>query len=343
MLMSLQSGCLYLELRNEVAVLLSCFVLGFLTLRLLRFPVRSAKLGKQNTLSKATESPLVLQLESHELVGLPHEIVAQVARCLSLHDFAAVSAASKTTWERFGSSPELWQLLAADHDLDVNVNTVAYKALYHTELVHSTSTSVTFGCELRQAFRRSFFRVDVQRLYCLLAEAPGVGGLGHLAVLQEGAHILHGLMPRDGTEPLERTCLACEWALQAHNPASKNAAFAATSFLQAAHHRSDIIDAVEVERLEAAYNSALQLQTLMDDAVDESFEEMTMVSSEAPTPPNSSPRLPMIALPTSSPLIERFALGEQVLEDMQEEQRHCELDALLEKLQLATEQITVDS
>merc|ERR1719263_1148476 len=107
-------------------------------------------------------------------------------------------------------------------------------------------------------------------------------------------------MPRDGEEIIELTCTAAERALQAHNPSNKDATRTAISFLEVLHRRNDIVSESQVERLESAYTSSLQLQALIDDSIDSDID------------------------------IEE-TLAEQ-LEDMHERMRRCELDMLLEEL-----------
>lgn len=344
------------ELRHEVVVIFSCFILGFVALRVLKYPARYAKQApvaeaKVNRTLPDRFHGLLRQFEtllksqqavsSHffadpsasaagneavaveGLAGLPHEITAEVARCLPLRDFASLSAASSSTWQRFGLSAEAWHLLAADHQVEL------YRSI---ETPEKSSEGAALGWKLREAFRRSLFHIDGQRLFHLGSAVPGLGGVGHSAVLSEAAHVVYGLMPRDGMEAVELTCLAAERALQAHNPANKDAATAAIGFLQVMRQRHETFNVAQAERLEGAYSSALQLQTLMDVAMDESFDDMEIPSdrseASAPnTPPSTSPMLPIVGP----------GVDLEALDDMHEVQRHCELDALLEKLRLQTE------
>lgn len=320
-----------LALADEVVVILCCFVMGYLTLRVFQLPARrcaaralAGVCSGLPTAEPASEKPLgpgAGGAPIEGLAGLPREISAEVARCLPLHDFASASVASDGTRQRFGLCPEAWHLLASDRQL----------ALGGAEAVHATvecktSESDTLGRQLREAFRRSLFRTDGRRLFHLGGAAPGVGGAGHAEVLREAAHMVRGLMPCDGAETIELTCLAAERALQAHNPESKDAAAAASTFLQVARRRHDLLSPLQADRLEGAYSSALQLQAFMDVAMDVQFDDMETSSerSQASTPSSGSPRLPIVG-PSADE------------QDEHEVQRHCGLDALLEELRLQTE------
>jgi hypothetical protein len=274
------------------------------------------------------------------LTELPPEINAEVARCLGLSDLAALSACAPAPWQNFGDSAEVWGTLAGDRNLDVI----------------SSWTS-----DPREAFRCEFFRTDGQQLQRLSAEMPGVGGAGYAAVLTEAAHMARGLMPSDGRQIWESTCRNAERALQAHNPANEEASAAATEFLQVVRHRRDLVGAAEVERLEDAYSSALQLQAFMDNALDENVEETESVSgrSEDSTSTSSSLRVDAnanmeamvsgllreesrVTSRSSRRLATRSArfcdrIADTALEDMHEMQRNCELDLLLEELRLQSE------
>lgn len=273
------------------------------------------------------------------LAGLPHEITAEIARCLDFRDFAAVSVAGNATWQRFGVSAEAWHLLGSDYDVDLTRAASTTGA----ELGETSMKAVASGEELREAFRCSHFHINGQHLFRLGAEAPGVCGEGHAAVLSKVAHVLCGLMPRDGAEAVELTCLAAERALQAHNPSNAEAASAAREFLDVVQRRQDIITATQSDQLENAYSSALQLQALMDIAMEESFEDMDIQSnrseaSVAPPVHRSARILPSSAAVLSPPCVECLPDADLLLEDTHEMQRHRELDALLEKLMLETEQ-----
>lgn len=262
---------------------------------------------------------------------LPPEINAEVARCLGLADLGALSSCSSSAWQNFGDSAEVWGTLANDRSLDI----------------FSSWTS-----DPREAFRSEFFRTDMQKLQRLGSEMPGVGGAGYAAVLTEAAHVARGLMPSDGRQAWEVTCGTAERALQAHNPANEEAAAAANDFLQVVRHRRQLVGAAEVERLEDAYNSALQLQAFMDVALDENLDDTESNSDRSEASSSSagvdaSPSMEALvngllmqprANRCSSRRTRRLSSTELVtdtaLEDMHEMQRHCELDALLEELRL---------
>lgn len=306
-------------LPGEVALIVCCFVLGFLTLRVLQFPARRAKAMPLPAAVSTPAKPRRLAVSRPATAGfasLPHEITAEVSRCLPLSDFAATSVASRASQQRFGLCPEAWHLLATDRQLALP-NSPERKTL----------ESDALGRELREAFRRTVFGTDGRRLFQL-----GVGGAAaitgttcHAAVLREVAHMIRGLMQSDGADIIELTCSAAERALQAHNPGNKDAAVAASAFLQVARRRQDLLSPLQAESLEGAYNSALQLQAFMDVAMDAQFPDMEILSerSQASTPASSSPRLPIV--------------GPSVDEDEHELQRRCGLDALLEELRLQTE------
>lgn len=348
-----------LEIQHEVFVMMLCCCLGFFTVRIMKLSSRRAPRRLTEKLQSQVAAGCTSVARSAPKMGglaeLPREITADVARCLPLGDFASVSGASRATWQRFGLSPEAWVLLAADHQVELltdgqaaaarNLDSIKAAAAGASSL-HSTAASqseASFGRELREAFRRSIFHIHGQHQSNLCEQLvangiePDAAG-GHAAVLSEAARVVLGLMPYDGVEAIELTCTAAERALQAHNPANKDASSAAASFLHVLHRRRDIINVFQAERLESAYSSALQLQELMDVAMDETLDDLETSSDRSASPPDSPLSTSAIAA------VERLSLlcmehngADAGLEDMHELQRHCELDALLEELRLQTE------
>jgi len=320
------------ELMDEVVVMFSCFLFGYLAFRIVRSPFCRLKPGPSTRAVSAApirSSCCAPPRSEAALADFPDGITAEIARCLQLQEFSALSAASSATWHRFGLSPEAWHLLAADRKLN----------LVEVKLAGEVLDGVCHGRVLRESFRRSLFHIDGHRLSQLKSfdsSAPKPGGTCFAPVLNEAAHMLQGLMPCDGADAAQLICSAAEQALQAHNPAAIEDTSAANAFLQVMHCRPDIVDPMRVEFLESAHSSALQLQELMDGAVDESFEQMGIPSppdtSPVVTPPSMSPRLP-----TVGPADTGILRSDAALEDMHEMQRHSELDALLEKLRIESE------
>lgn len=292
------------DLRNEVISTLMFMVLGFLftaaPLKVSRCPMRRVKAAPVQ--------------RAEVLAGMPHEISAEIARCLPLRDLAAVSATSDASWARFGLSAQAWQLRAADSKLDIGSSSP--KAADAAPGAHGT-------CESREAFRRAFHGIDAPQLLEL--------DRSHADVMADATTLLRGLLPRDGRDTVDAVCNAAQRCLQAHNPASKEATAMAQQLLQVADKRIDLLGTTQVERLENAYHSALHLQALMDVSLDDdidgldTFSDRSDVSVPA-TPPNPSPRLPEVGP------------GD---EDMLEMQRHCDLDALLEELQQQARQTSI--
>lgn len=284
------------DLRNEVISTLVFMVLGFLftavPLKVSRCPARR---GKAAPVQRA-----------EVLAGMPHDISAEIARCLPLGDLAAVSATSDASWARFGLSAQAWRLRAADSKLDIGSSSP--KAAVAAPRAHGS-------CESREAFRRALHGIDAPKLLEL--------DRGYTDVMADAATLLRGLLPRDGQSTVDAVCDAAERCLQAHNPASKEATAVARQLLQVADKRINLLGVNKVERLENAYHSALHLQALMDVSLDNDIYGLDALSdrsevSGAGTPPNPSPRLPEVG-PCD--------------EDMLEMQRQCELDRLLEELQ----------
>jgi hypothetical protein len=302
------------ELPQEAVALMVCFALGFVSLQALKKARRPLHMKSVPLASpRATGKPVL-----EGLAGLPREITAEVSRCLPLKDFAVVSATSHATWQRFGVSPEAWFLLAADHQIELPHEPHKANEVINTKLANNPLVSDVIGWESREAFRRGLFHIGGQQLVKLGSLAPGVDGTGHVAVLRESAHVVLGLMPSDGAATVEFICSIAERALQAHNPADKDAAHAASAFLHAARRRRNVVDADQAERVEGAYSSALQLQALMDVAMDESLEDVDMLSER-------------------SAAVRDVEILSDPSEDMHEAQRHCELDAMLEELRRQTE------
>jgi len=257
------------------------------------------------------------------LVGLPRELAAEAAMFLDLKDVAAVGTANKTAWRKFWQTPEVWSMLAAHRGFD-------------------PLPAISCGAAAREAFRRCAYRVDGHRLNLIgaaIRETPS-GACAHTAVLAEAAHVVRGIMPSDGTAAAEGLCHAAEKSLQAHDPAKKEASIAADEFLRIAHRRGDVLSVRQMERLEGAYGSALQLQALMDEAMQDQFEQFEyQPSPQVPSAilfsPPGSPELPepefsgARSRSVSPPGVRGM---DAVLEEVHESQRHSDLDVLLEEL-----------
>lgn len=359
---------------EEVCGMIVCFALGFLALlalrpRTIRFALtpaghplkQRAWLGQkpalpeeQSQLVKATSLPAAAPSLACAagLTRLPREIFAEVAGTLELRDFLALGAASVTTQLRFWSAPEAWHTLAAERGVKLNLCSAMTAAPVANELERTRG--------FREAFRRAAFHVDGELLCQLSSAGPGVRGQGHASVLQEALHMVRGLVPSDGSAAVERLCEIAERALQAHDPANKDGAGAASQFLEVVRCRPDIFDASQVELLEGAYASALQLEEFMEVAMQGHSDQMEMAvnQSQASTPPSSShssPRMPVrvhrSVLDTRNAVVRALAeaadrqsrpISRPVCEERSvdaaiEAQRHCELEAMLEELRRQSE------
>lgn len=379
---------------DEVSGMFACFVIGFVALWALRSPTvwlrplsrplrhTSSPLNSAGHPLKQRAEPVQKPLRKEctkvaetvralptattapctaALARLPREICAEVARLLEVHDFLAVGVANVTTHQRFWSAPEVWRMLATDRSVDLAFCAVTVEPFPG----EPERMRIALGSALREGFRRSIFRIDGEQLCRLGAAAPGIGGAGHAAVLHEASHMVRGLMSSDGATVLENLCELAERALQAHDPANKEGASAASQFLEVVRRRPDLLDSFQVERFESAYASALQLEEFMEVAMQRQSDQVdyTVHHSEALTPPGSSgssPRMPLDgpvltvdadvldarhavvralveaadgqAIPSSRPLC-----VERSVDAAMEAQRHCELEAMLEELRLQTE------
>mmetsp|Transcript_83058 Transcript_83058/g.144212 ORF Transcript_83058/g.144212 Transcript_83058/m.144212 type:complete len:415 (+) Transcript_83058:53-1297(+) len=371
------------RISDEVLGMIVCFALGFLGLLVLHpraarllAPVHSAALHsavhslkrskgsgpqpksqkEETRMVKAAGLPVAAPRTCNAaLVRLPREIWAEVARLLELRDFRAVGFANVTTQQRFWSAPEAWRMLAADRGVELAFCTRSL-APFASEQEHARN--------FREAFRRGVFRIGGERLDQLSAAGPGVRGRGHAAVLEEASHMVRGLMPSDGVAAVERLSEVAERALQAHDPANKEGASAASTFLEVLRRRPDVFDVSQVERLESAYASALQLEEFMEVAMQGHSDQMelTVNQSQGPTPPSSSGSSPRIlrgsafpadptALETRNAVVRALADAadgharpssrplcvERGVDAVMEAQRHCELEAMLEELRRQTE------
>jgi len=127
-------------------------------------------------------------------------------------------------------------------------------------------------------------------------------------------------LPREITAEVAR-CLALQdfAAVSAASSATLTATTKTMAALQSIHK--------EVERLQDAQDSALQLQALMDVAMESSFDDDLDIMLDRAE-----------ASGMETPLVASSMLLDTSFKDMHELQRHCEIDALLEELRLQTEQ-----
>lgn len=317
------------ELNYEVTAALLCLVAVFGFRVYPRRPLGCSAQRMEQQSSKLTSSQPASKPAVERVTELPREVLAEVARCLPLQDLAALSTTGGAAWKQFGLSADAWFLRAVDSEF--NLADGFREAEDHfawlkdiPKLTDTCSKSADSGQESREAFRRCLYQIDKPHLVKLGSAAPGVGGLGYASVLREACRVLQGLMPCDGVDMFELTCSAAERALLAHNPACEDSARAASTFLQAMHRQHHIISPFQVDRLESAYSSALQLQSLIDVSMEADFDYLETVShqSENSTCASTSPGL--------------FTIGRPDEEDMHEESRQFELDSMLEELRLQT-------
>jgi hypothetical protein len=235
--------------------------------------------NEADDLEDSTKSIQLVADVHSELPVLPLEINAEIAGWLSLGDSAALAASSTSNWHRFGMAAEVWCTRAAQCGLE----------------------RISGNGNLREAFRQNYFRVTIHLLQSLDSAMPDNKGAGCIAVLVEAAHVVRGLMPRDGKEVIDKTCQIAERALQAHDPSNEEATEVASQFLKLVGYRRDIVDADTAMGLENAYSNALQLQAFIEeqeDAAMDSMEDDGMISWDA-------------------------------IDNAMEEQRRCELDSVL--------------
>jgi hypothetical protein len=195
----------------------------------------------------------------YESIVLPLETNAEISGWLSLGDSAELAATSTSNWHRFGMAADAWCTRAAQSGL----------------------CCIVGNGNMREAFRQNYFRVTIQFLQTLSSAVPDDKDAGCVAVLVEAAHVMRGLMPRDGKQVIDKTCQIAERALQAHNPSSEEAIKAASQILKLVWIRRDIFDADTAMGLENAYSSALHLQTYIDiheDALMDSMEDDGIIS-----------------------------------------------------------------
>jgi len=259
---------------DEAVKLLSCVALGFVSFWAFGNGISIQQRGKRRQFkcsAKDCEDKLKLSKASDGTScsfvasALPEENCAEVARFLDLVEIAAVGAASVSTQQHFWHAPQVWRALAARCKQTLTSPSCEFAAL---ALPQSTP----------EAFRRTLFRLDGERLLHLGVDALGAGGAGHAAVLVEAHHMVCGIMPCDGETILEVICMASEKALQAHDAADKQTALVADIFLQAVRKRADVFETKHLDRLESAYNSALQLQVLMEAAMQKDIEQYELQS-----------------------------------------------------------------
>lgn len=200
---------------------------------------------------RATEVPPQPSF-TQQMVKLPGEIRGKVARPLKLCDLAALCTTCRSFHIQLWDLVDVWRAKAPDCALSMDRGSC--------------------GEEVREAFRQQSCHLDGARLRSL---PP----LRYVAILEEAALMVRGLLPRDGREVVEELCSLVERALHAHDPASEVAVAAAERFIDAMHRAMPIFTEPQMERVEYAYHSAGQLHKLMvrsmqqrsEDAVWETF------------------------------------------------------------------------
>lgn len=186
----------------------------------------------------------------------PAELRAAVSQYLSLADLAAVSCTSSGLREELWEVPEVWMATAVRDGLSLGSG--------HGVLCFGAS-------KVRDAFRSATFRIDLGRLEAKASHVAHPLASGHTATLLEAAHVLRGLMPRDGEAIVRRLVELMTPVLLDHGVA---AAPAAEGFLGVARGRSDLLCQADLEALQDAYGHAVLQQELVNEIMCEHFGEV---------------------------------------------------------------------
>lgn len=266
---------------TEVAQFCICVLAGFVAawlFGLVQLPLSRSLAEPENAIAKpAFRHGGGCGSDSVKL-RVPQELVSQITRWLPVKDVAALSTTSVRFQRQFWQASEVWIQLAIDR-----------------RLLSWSSTTQPFCTEMRavearEAFRRSLFRLAGYRLRALAGgggcsssaagSSRGTCSWNYAEVLAEAAHMMNGLMPRDGPAAIEDLCVVAEMSLQGHDSADDASAAAAECFLQAARLRVDIFDEDQLERLEVACEGAIHFDKLMETTMREFYEGLPQVQAE---------------------------------------------------------------
>mmetsp|Transcript_122192 Transcript_122192/g.222278 ORF Transcript_122192/g.222278 Transcript_122192/m.222278 type:complete len:284 (+) Transcript_122192:139-990(+) len=173
---------------------------------------------------------------TQQVARLPGEIRGKVARPLKLCDLAALCTTCRSFHAQLWDLVDVWCATASDCALSIDRGSC--------------------GEEVREAFRHQSCHLDGTHLRSLPPHR-------YVAILQEAALMVRGLLPRDGKQCVEELCTIVERALHAHDPAQEAAVNAAERFIDAMHNAMAVFTEPQIERIEYAYHSAGQLHTLM--------------------------------------------------------------------------------
>lgn len=248
--------------QGELRDLVCFFVLGVLATLILRATVpltrRKAKVSFDGKLRASEPLPSTPIAAAAIAFRLPPELSTRVAGFSKLADLAALALVDRAAAALLWHGPGAWQTLAARSGLKLSLNAEAGPG------------------DAREAFRRRAFRVDGKRLLELgrASESATDGTWGHVAALEEAARLARGLLPSDGEAPVAALCRVGEQALRMHDTICPPAARAAERFLDLARGRPDLLSEAQLEQLEAAHSSSLQLQALLDASVEQHPEQL---------------------------------------------------------------------
>lgn len=207
-------------------------------------------------LSSCTTASTVAQEHdlSENLRKTPPDLCASVAQYLPLEDVACLSSVNQALCRTFWDADETWVMLACIHN------------------IHLDDAGATCA---RESFRRVTFRVDCAELMALATPCVrACSGEASMTLFCEAAHVLHGLMPRDGTALAKQLCAIVEPALASYDAGNVHVRDAAEDFLHKVRCRRDLFSPQELELLEDAQIQATLQHDLMELTMQEHYSQL---------------------------------------------------------------------
>lgn len=195
---------------------------------------------------------------------VPLEVTGKLSHFLDLPSLASLSSTATPQHQQFWHSPEAWAPRAAA------IGIVFRK------------TGAGGGEDLREALRRRLFHVDAAHLQSVHFKSHAIKTSEDRAdILNELSRMVQGMTLNDDEALVEGVCDVATRMLQMHDSSDGKAAAAASRFVQAMQHCGrDVFTSAHFDRVELAWESALQLDALMQNAAHRFYSELPSVRAE---------------------------------------------------------------
>lgn len=180
---------------------------------------------------------------------LPGELRSGTAQWCSLKDMLSLSTIDRATYHALWGNKQVWFWQCIVRDIG-----------FSPDLCDGID-------QIRDAFRKSLFQVDLKTLKSLKCMKPQ-------ALMSAVTRTLSGMMLHDGPRMKNLVYDLIMKALREYEPSAAGAQVVADALMCTVHARSDMFLHAEIAAIEDAFNDAQQLDNLMENAASNHLQSL---------------------------------------------------------------------